>query len=81
MKENQNEPGFRWTQFKELIKNRVYPISLQKAKEKEFLELDQGSISVVQYASKFIELSHFAPTYVGNETLKMNQFESSLTIS
>ena len=35
-----NEPGFRWTQFKELIKNCFYPISVQKAKEKKFLELD-----------------------------------------
>ena len=34
VKEKQNEPRFIWSQFKELIKSRFYPISLQKAKEK-----------------------------------------------
>ena len=58
------------------MKNHFYPISLQKAKE--FLELEQGRMSVIQYASKFLELSRPAPTYVANETLKMNRSESGL---
>ena len=78
MNEKQNEHGFGWTQFEELTKNHFYPISLQKAKEKEFLELEQGRTSVVQYASKFMELSHFAAAYMANEILKMIQFEFEL---
>ena len=62
MKKNQNEHGFGWAHFKELIKNCFYPISLQKEKEKEFLELEKGRMSVLQYAFKFMELSHFDPT-------------------
>ena len=72
MKEKQNEPGFGWAQFKELIRNHFYPIFLQKAKEKEFLELEQWRMSVVQYASKFTELSRFALAYVASETLGRN---------
>ena len=40
MQEKKNEPEFSRTQFKELMKNRFYPISLQKAKEKGFLKLE-----------------------------------------
>ena len=36
-------------------------------------------MSVLQYASKFMELSRFAPIYVVNENLKMNWFESVLS--
>ena len=32
----------------------------------------------LEYASKFMELSRFAPTYVADEKLKMNQFKAGL---
>ena len=35
-------------------------------------------MSVLEYASKFIELSHFAPTFLVDEKLKMNHFEVGL---
>jgi len=35
-------------------------------------------MSVLQYASKFMELSCFALAYVVNEILKMNRFEYGL---
>ena len=40
-----------------MIKDHFYPISLQKAKEGEFMQLQQGNMSVLEYASKFMELS------------------------
>jgi len=48
-----------WKDFKELLKNRFYPMSLQKAKEDEFIRLQQGKMSILEYASKFIEFSYF----------------------
>ena len=38
-------------------------------------------MSVLEYASKFIELLRFAPAFVANERLKMNQFEAGLNPS
>jgi len=35
-------------------------------------------MSILEYASEFIELSQFAPAYVANEKLTMNQFEAEL---
>ena len=39
VRERQHEPGFDWNKFKEMIKDHFYPISLQKAKEGEFMQL------------------------------------------
>jgi len=39
VREKQYEPGFGWDKFKEMIKNHFYPISLQKDKEGEFMQL------------------------------------------
>jgi len=43
-----------------MIEDHFYPISLQKAKEDEFMQLHKGSMSVVEYTSKFMELLQFA---------------------
>ena len=35
-------------------------------------------MSVLEYASKFMQLSQFAPAFVADERLKMNRFEAGL---
>ena len=35
-------------------------------------------MSVLEYASKFMELSRFIPVFVADERLKMNRFEARL---
>jgi len=35
-------------------------------------------MSILEYASKFMELSRFAPASVADEKLKMNRFEAGL---
>jgi len=35
-------------------------------------------ISVLEYSSKFMELSHFASTFIADEKLKINHFEGGL---
>jgi len=42
------------------------------------MELQQGGMSVLEYASKFIELSHFALAFAANKALKMNRFRAGL---
>jgi len=55
-------------------------VSIQKTKENEFMQLHRGGMSVLEYASKFIELSHFAPAFVADERLKMNRFEAWINL-
>jgi len=42
------------------------------------MQLQQGSMSVLEYASIFMELSRLAPAFVANNRLKMNWFEVGL---
>ena len=40
-----------------MIKDHFYTVALQKAKEAEFMQPQQGNMCVLKYASKFMELS------------------------
>lgn len=44
----------------------------------EFLELVQGSLHVVEYETKFIELARFCPHKVENKARKAFKFEQGL---
>jgi len=40
------------------------------------MQLEQGRMSVLEYTSKFMELSRLALAFVADEKLKMNHFEA-----
>ena len=50
-----------WERLIELLDNKYYPWDVQRMKEREFLSLKQGHLSVMQYTAQFNELSRFAP--------------------
>ena len=56
-------------------------MSLQNTMEDKFIFMQQGKMSVLDYASKFMELSHFAPAYVADEKLRMNHFVAGVNRS
>ena len=56
-------------------------MSLQKATEDEFIRLQQGSISVLEYTLKFMELPRFTPAHMADEKLRMNHFKAGLNTS
>jgi len=57
------------------------PCPSRMAKKNEFMWLQQGKMSALKYAYKFIKPSQCAPTYVADERLKMNCFEAGLNTS
>ncbi|XP_021751342.1 uncharacterized protein LOC110717008 [Chenopodium quinoa] len=63
-------PKFGWNVFKEQVRDKFYPIFLQKQKADEFLELKMGSMSVTKYYTKFVELSRFAEDTVATDRQK-----------
>ena len=71
MRNRKYERGFGWNNFKELLKNHFYPGSSRRLRR----------MSVLEYASKFTELSCFTPAYVADEKLRMNHFEVRLNPS
>ncbi|KAJ4717071.1 Retrotransposon protein, putative, Ty3-gypsy subclass [Melia azedarach] len=64
--------------FKELFNEKYFPQSLRDDKEAEFIQLTQGSKSLIEYERKFEELSRFAPHLVDTEARKARRFERGL---
>ena len=64
-------PESTWNKFLSELRAKFYPAVVQRQKEKEFLELKMsGTMTEMQYASKFTELSGFVPEFVPSERLK-----------
>jgi len=75
IKPRREEGPMTWERLRELMDNQYYPRVVQKTKERQFLGLKQGNLSVMEYAVKFNELSLFAPHQVNTEERKMDHFE------
>ncbi|KAF1868258.1 hypothetical protein Lal_00018778 [Lupinus albus] len=69
-----------WSTFKAKFLHKYFPADLKRKKEMEFLKLEQGNMSVGEYAAKFEELARFCP-YSELEVdgrSKCSKFESGL---
>ena len=67
-----------WEEFKKEFYDRFFPSMVQQAKAQEFTDLVQGSMTVKQYAAKFIELSRFASYLVSTGELEARKFKRGL---
>ena len=53
-----------WGEFRELFMGKFFPAFARHAKAREFLELKQGNMTVLEYVAKFTELVRFRDDYV-----------------
>ncbi|XP_058753510.1 uncharacterized protein LOC131626691 [Vicia villosa] len=69
-----------WVVFRREFLRKYFPEDVRGRKEIEFLELKQGSMSVIAYAAKFGELAKFYQHYDGptGKFLKCIKFENGL---
>ena len=51
------------------------------AKAQEFLELKQGTMTVIEYVASFTELACFADDYVATDLAKVRRFKNGLRLS
>ncbi|XP_019179515.1 PREDICTED: uncharacterized protein LOC109174714 [Ipomoea nil] len=70
----QEEPGFDWSALKDKLRERFYPSHVRAAMYEEFLHLQQGSSSVVEYHKRFLELAYFSQMLVPTELAKVEKF-------
>ena len=70
-----------WGEFRELFIGKFFPASTRHAKAREFLELKQGNMTVLEYVAKFTELAHFRDDYVAIDMAKVWKFEDGLKLS
>ena len=65
-------------EFQELFMGKYFP---EIAKAQEFLELKQGAMTVMDYATRFTELARFVDDYVAIVLAKVRRFENGLKLS
>ena len=67
-----------WEKFKGVFNQTYFPDVVRDREEREFFGLVQGTMIVEEYATKFVELSHFTPYLIPNEPKKVSQFQKGL---
>ena len=70
-----------WGEFQELFMDKFFPASARQAKVWEFLQLKQGSMTILEYVAKFTELARFGVDYVATNIAKVWKFEDGLKLS
>ena len=60
--------------------SKFFPASTRHVKAQEFLELKQGSMTVLEYVAKFTELTRFGDDYVATDMAKMRKFKDGLKL-
>lgn len=66
-----------WEYFQEVFLGRYFPECMRQQKEREFIQLQQGGMSVAEYLTKFEELARFSCHYrydPEGEKWKINRF-------
>ena len=70
-----------WAEFHELFIGKYFSATTRHAKAHEFLELRQGTMTVLEYVARFTELARFADDYVAIDVAKVRRFENRLKLS
>ena len=81
MKTSKNLKAMTWGDFRELFMSKFFPTSARHAKAREFLELKQRAMIVMEYVAKFTELARFRDDYVATDMDKAKKIEDSLKLS
>ncbi|KZV55989.1 hypothetical protein F511_12047 [Dorcoceras hygrometricum] len=70
--------GITWDSFYQVFRKEYFPDSYVAAREREFEILEQGSLTVREYARKFSVLLAYVPHVAGRERAKSTRFVESL---
>ena len=61
--------------------SKYFPATTRHAKAQDFLELKQGTMTVMEYIAKFTKLASFVDDYVATDMAKVRKFENGLKLS
>ena len=70
-----------WDDFRRLFMGKYFSASARHAKAREFLELRQGTMTVLEYVARFTELACFGDDYVATDVAKVRNYEDGLKLS
>ena len=78
---SRNLEAATWKEFRDLFMGKYFSASARHAKAREFLELKQETMTVLEYVAKFTELARFTDNYVAIHMSKVRKFEDGLKLS
>ena len=81
VKNTHDVPHMGWTQFEELLMAKYFPEAMRRQKRSEFMHLQQGAMTIAEYASQFTLLSGYAQHVVASEQMRAEQFQEGLRLS
>ena len=81
VKTSRNVETMTWVDFRELFMSKLFPASAKNVKGREFLDLRQGDMTVLEYVARLTKLAHFADDYVVMDLVKVRRFEDGLRLS
>ena len=81
VKTSRDIDAMTWAKFHELFMSKYFPATAKHVKAREFLQLKQGTMTVMEYVAKFTELARFANDYVATDRAKVRKFEDGLKLS
>ena len=70
-----------WAEFHDLFMGKYFSDTAHHAKAQEFLELKQGTMTVLEYVARFTELTRFSDDYVATDMTKVRRFQNGLELS
>ena len=79
-KNSRDLEAMTWAEFHELFIGKYFSATACHAKAQEFLELRQGTMTVLEYVSRFTELARFADDYLATDEAKVRRFENGLKL-
>ncbi|XP_073057318.1 uncharacterized protein [Primulina eburnea] len=69
-----------WENFRQEFKGKYITQVILNTREREFMDLVQGDMTVAQYEAEFHRLIHYAPHYMEDEVRKMKKFVQGLKL-
>ena len=81
VKTSRNLKAMTWVDFRELFMSKLFSASVRHVKAQEFLDLQHGDITILEYVARFTELACFTDDYVATDLAKVRRFEVGLRLS
>ena len=81
VKTSRDLEAMTWAEFHGLFMSKYFPATARHAKAQEFLELRQGTMTLMEYMARFTELARFGDDYVATDMAKARRFENGLKLS
>ena len=70
-----------WAEFHDLFMGKYFSDIALHAKAQAFLELKQGTMTILEYVARFTKLARFDDDYVDTDMAKVRRFKNGLKLS